>query len=62
MDFALDPEATLLNTATVTSGKFEKPLSEVTVSLEILKPNLIENTSKASIDGALEKIPGVNHY
>lgn len=59
MDFALAPEATLLNTATVTSGKFEKPLSEVTVSLEILKPNLIENTSKASIDGALEKIPGV---
>lgn len=59
LDFALAPEATLLDAATVTSGKFEKPLSEVTVSLDILQANLIENTSKVNLDGALEKIPGV---
>ena len=59
LDAALVTESTLLNTATVTSGKFEKPLSEVTVSLDVLQPNLIENTSKVALDEALEKIPGV---
>lgn len=59
IDVKLSPEATILNTATVTAGKHEKPLGEVTVSLEVLKPSLIENTSKPALDKALEKIPGV---
>jgi iron complex outermembrane receptor protein len=59
LNFAVKEEATVLETATVTSGKYQKPLSEVTVSLEVLKPSLIQNTSKATIDQAIEKIPGV---
>jgi outer membrane receptor protein involved in Fe transport len=59
LNVTLLPEATMLNTATVTAGKHEKPLGEVTVSLEVLKPELIENTSKTSLDEAIEKIPGV---
>lgn len=55
----LEVEASVLQTATVTSGKFEKPLSEVTVSLEVLRPDLIKSTGKVTIDEALEKIPGV---
>ncbi|MEM1215478.1 MAG: TonB-dependent receptor [Bacteroidota bacterium] len=50
---------TLLETATVSSSKFEKPLSEVTVSLEVLQPELIENTGKVTLDDALQKVPGV---
>ncbi len=60
LDAALIIETNVLQTATVTSGKYQKPLSEVTVSLEVLKPNLIENTSKLTIDKALEKVPGVS--
>ena len=60
LDVALEEEATLLNTATVTSGKFEKPLGEVTVSLEVIKPGLLENTNATAVDQVLEKIPGVN--
>ena len=60
LDFQLVPSPTLLETATITSGKFEKPLGEVTVSLEILQPKLIQNTGKTEISSALEKIPGVN--
>lgn len=56
---SLQEEATLLNTATVSSSKFEKPLGEVTVSLEILSPDLIESTSKLTLDDALQKVPGV---
>ncbi|MFN7118701.1 MAG: TonB-dependent receptor [Saprospiraceae bacterium] len=60
LDAALSSETNVLQTATVTSGKYQKPLSEVTVSLEVLKPNLIENTSKLTIDKALDKVPGVS--
>ncbi len=56
---SLAEEATMLQTATVSSSKFEKPLGEVTVSLEILRPDLIESTGKLSIDEALQKVPGV---
>ncbi|MEZ4986986.1 MAG: TonB-dependent receptor [Saprospiraceae bacterium] len=59
LNLSLSEEATLLNTATVSSTKFEKPLGEVTVSLEILRPDLIESTSKLTLDDALQKVPGV---
>ncbi|MEN9609446.1 MAG: hypothetical protein RLZZ628_260 [Bacteroidota bacterium] len=49
----------ILNTATVTAGKFEKPLSEVTVSLDVIKPTLLENTNTKKIDDVLQKVPGV---
>lgn len=59
LDFDLEEETSVLQTATVISGKFARPLSEETVSVEVLKPNLINNTGKVSLDKALEKIPGV---
>lgn len=60
LNASLNLETNMLQTATVTSGKYQKPLSEVTVSLEVLQPDLIENTSKLTIDKALDKVPGVN--
>jgi outer membrane receptor protein involved in Fe transport len=59
IDIALAEKVDLLKVVTVTSGKFEKPLSEVTVSMSVLKPSLIANSANASIDKALEKVPGV---
>jgi outer membrane cobalamin receptor len=59
IELLLQPEAKILETATVTSSRFEKPLSEVTVSLEVLQPRLIENTNATSVDEALERIPGL---
>ena len=59
LNIDLNPRATVLETATVTSGKYQKPLSEVTVSLEVLRPDLIQSTGKVTLDQALEKIPGV---
>lgn len=60
LDISLSETVNLLQTATVTTGKYEKPLSEATVSLEVLKSDLIESTNATSIDQALEKIPGVS--
>jgi outer membrane receptor protein involved in Fe transport len=56
----LEPSALILETTTVTSGRFERPLSETTVSLDILRPQFIENLNMLSIDEALNRLPGVN--
>ena len=56
----LAPAAHLLQTATVTTSKHEKPLGEVTVSLEVIRPDLIENTNQTNLEGVLEKVPGVS--
>jgi iron complex outermembrane receptor protein len=60
LDIKLSDGTNLLQTATVTSGKFEKPLGEVTVSLDIIKPKLIESTNATSVDEVLVKSPGLN--
>jgi outer membrane receptor protein involved in Fe transport len=59
LDVQLDNSDNLLQTATVTSGKFEKPLGEVTVSMDVIKPKLIESTNATSVDNVLVKVPGV---
>ena len=49
----------LLNTVVVSSGKFSQRLEDLTVSMEVLKPNLINNKNTTSIETALEQVPGV---
>ncbi len=49
----------LLETMTVTASKYQKRLSESTVSVEVLKPELIDNSNSVTIDDALDKVSGV---
>lgn len=60
LDVSLSDGSNLLQTATVTSGKFEKPLGEVTVSMDVIKSKLIENVNSTSVDEVLVKAPGLN--
>lgn len=48
-----------LETVVVSSGKFEQKIEELTVSMEVLKPNLIQNKNTTSIETALEQVPGL---
>jgi iron complex outermembrane receptor protein len=41
-------------------GKFDKPLEDQTVSIEIIRPELIENKNTRSIETALDQTPGLN--
>lgn len=41
-------------------GKFDKPLEEQTVSMEILKPELLEAKATRSVETALDQTPGLN--
>ena len=56
----LEPSAMMLEAATVTSGRFERPLGETTVSLDILKPQFIDHLNMVTLDEALDRLPGVN--
>jgi outer membrane receptor protein involved in Fe transport len=59
LDVKLNDESNILQTATVTAGKFEKPLGEVTVSLDVIKPQMIKSMNATTMDQALAKVPGV---
>ncbi len=59
LDMQLGDADNLLQQATVTAGKYEKALGEVTVSLDVLKPRLMENINATQVDESLVKIPGV---
>jgi len=41
-------------------GKFDKPMEDQTVSMEVIKPALIENKNTRSIETALDQTPGLN--
>jgi len=52
--------AKTLETVVVSSGKFEQKLEELTVSMEVIKPNLIQNKNTTSIETVLEQVPGLS--
>ena len=56
----LKQTAKTLETVVVSSGKFEQRLEELTVSMEVIKPNLIQNKNTTSIETALEQVPGLS--
>ncbi|HRG01011.1 MAG TPA: TonB-dependent receptor [Bacteroidia bacterium] len=58
-NIVLKQHAKTLETVVVSSGKFEQKLEELTVSMEVLKPNLIANKNTTSIETALEQVPGL---
>lgn len=58
-NIALAPVAKVLETVVVSSGKFEQKIEELTVSMEVIKPDLITNKNTTSIETALEQAPGL---
>lgn len=60
LDIILQTEPTILSTLTFTTGRFEKRLGSETVSIEVLKPSLINNSNKFQLDEALQKVPGLS--
>lgn len=60
LNITLKPIAKMLETIVVSSGKFEQKLEELTVSMEVIKSDLIHNKNSTSIETALEQAPGVS--
>ena len=60
INIKLNPSAEQLGTVVVSAGKFEQKIEEITVSMEVIKPSLIENKNTTDIQTAMDQVPGVN--
>lgn len=58
-DISLTEEQKVLDQIVVTGSKFEKKLGEETVSIEVVRPTVIQNNNVTQVDQAVETVPGV---
>jgi len=56
----LQPGGRNLELVVVSAGKYEQKLEDITVSMEVIKPALIESKNATSIISVLEQAPGLN--
>jgi outer membrane receptor protein involved in Fe transport len=56
----LEQDPKQLNIVVISAGRFEQKLTDVTVSMEVLKPSLIENKGIQTMEQAMDQVPGVN--
>ena len=59
LNVEMSEESRKLDAVVVSAGKFEQKISDVTVSMEIIKPSMIESENNVSIEEAITKVPGV---
>lgn len=58
-DIVLGESANVLETVVVTATKFEQKLGEQTVSLEVVRPSLVDRVNNTAVDQTIKKVPGV---
>jgi outer membrane cobalamin receptor len=52
-------ESLIIEGVVISAGKFEQKLSDITVSMEVLKPQMIESLNANEVTEVLRKIPGL---
>ncbi len=60
LDIRLISESKQLDLVVVSAGKYEQNIGEVPVSIEVLKPKLIENKCTANMETIMDQVPGVS--
>ena len=60
LNVTLKDASRTLDVVVVSAGKFEQKLEDVTVSMEVLKPNLVEAKNTTELDEIMDQVPGVN--
>jgi len=59
LNINIEADVRVLDAIVVSAGRFEQKISDVTVSMEIIKPSLIENNNIISLEDAIQRVPGV---
>jgi len=59
-NFSMRFDGKQLQTFVVSAGRYEQKLQDVTVSMDVLKPNLIEDNNSTNITQTLALAPGLN--
>lgn len=57
---ALEKDSKELDVVVVSAGRFEQKLGDVTVSMEVIKPELIENKNTTNMETIIDQTPGVS--
>lgn len=60
LNIELVSAANELEIVVISAGRFEQNLGEVTMSMEVIKPYIIENKNTTSVDDVLQQTPGVS--
>ena len=58
-NFYLRSQSTAMDNIVISAGKFEQKLEEVTVSMDVIKPSLIENKNSTDLEVLMNQSPGV---
>lgn len=58
LNVALSVSGRDLEPVVITASRYEKNLTEETVSMEVLRPSLLLSTNPVSLDAALQQVPG----
>ena len=56
----LEERSAELGLVVVSAAKFEQRIEDVTVSMEVIKPSLVENKNTISLDEIIDQVPGVS--
>ena len=57
LNVQLNPMSQDLKQVVVTAGKFEQELSEITVSMEVLSPDVMENINPGNMEDVMNQVP-----
>ncbi|HVA97932.1 MAG TPA: TonB-dependent receptor [Bacteroidia bacterium] len=60
LNISLKQSANELDQVVVSAGKFDQKIGDVTVSMEVIKPELVENKNTTSMDDIINQVPGVD--
>ncbi len=60
LDIALEVKIKVLDEIVVTAGKFDQKLSDVTVSMEVLKPIMIQQNNHISLETLISQVSGID--
>lgn len=60
LDVKLSDNSKQMKVVVISSGRYEQNIGEVPVSIEVVKPKLIENKNTTNLNAIIDQVPGVN--
>jgi outer membrane receptor protein involved in Fe transport len=59
LDVVMAASSKMLDVVVVSAGKFEQKIEDITVSMEVINPSLVENRNTTTMETAVNQSPGV---
>jgi iron complex outermembrane receptor protein len=59
LQYKLEKSVRELDQVVISAGKYEQKLSEITVSMDVIKPKIVENKNTVNLETIADQVPGV---